>query len=311
MEKKVTRRIKNWRHYNEALVNRGSIRLWLPEDVSSVWYAAEKKGRGRGRPPVYSDACIELILTLRHAFRLPRRGAQGFVRGLLRLMQLELNVPNYSVLSRRAGALQIVLPTRRQLGETIDIALDSTGLKIYGEGEWKMRVHGKSKRRTWRKLHIAIDPTSHETLAVELTHSNAHDGQAVQSLLKGQQNIRGVYGDGAYSSQSNFEAIVETGARAFVPLPTGLGRSRGNTPGLAERDRLLDEIWDAGGKNSWKKSSGYHRRSLVETQMFRFKQIFGDKLVSRKRSNQKVEACLKMALLNRMTHLGMPTYGSA
>lgn len=310
MEKKVTRRINNWSQYNRALVNRGDITVWLPEDVSSVWYAEIKENRGRGRPAVYSDGCIELILTLRHLFRLPLRGAQGFIQGLLQLQQLELSVPDYSVLSKRAGTLQIALVTHHQPGEKINIALDSTGLKIYGEGEWKMRIHGKSKRRTWRKLHIAIDPATFETLAAELTHSNVHDGQIVESLLNAQQNIQGVYGDGAYHSTRNFEAIAKTGARAFIPLPTGSSRMRGNSPGVTERNRLHDEIWNAGGKNAWKKTSGYHRRSLVETQMFRIKQCLGDKLASRKQSNQVIEVRLKLAALNRMSRLGMPAYAS-
>ena len=108
---KVAYRVKNWKSYNRALINRGNLTLWISEDAIESWYAA-KKPQGRGRPFTYSDACIELALTLRTRFRLPLRSTQGFLDGLTQLMKLELKIPHYTQLSRRAGSLQIDI--RRQ-----------------------------------------------------------------------------------------------------------------------------------------------------------------------------------------------------
>ena len=104
----------------------------------------------RGAQFVYSDRTIEWMLTMRVLLRLPLRQTQGFIQSLLGLMRLALAVPDYSTLSRRQGPLAVVLPKKR-LDEPMHLVVDSTGLKVYGEGEWKARQHGWTKRRTWRK----------------------------------------------------------------------------------------------------------------------------------------------------------------
>ena len=311
MKGKVTRKIENWSAYNKALISRGNINLWLTPEVLANWNNPPKTGK-RGRPFLYSDDCVQLAFIVRAYFSLRLRQTEGFLKSLLERLDIGLSVLSYSQMSRRAATLNISLPTTHKPGEAIDIVIDSTGLKIYGEGEWKVKIHGKDKRRTWRKLHIAMNPANFEIVEVELTDSNVHDGQVLPRLLEGQEN-RGkkVYGDGAYGSKSNFEAIVKTGATAMIALSTGIARAKETSPGLIERNRLLDEIWDAGGKHAWKKTSGYHRRSLVETVMFRVKQILGPKLASRKWVNQVAEVRLKMHILNRLTQLGMPAYSSA
>lgn len=305
MSSKLTYRVRNWKQYNRALINRGNLTLWVSEEAIAGWYAPVQN-RGRGRSFTYSDSCIELALTLRTLFRFPLRSTQGFLEGLVKLMGLDLRVPHYSRLSRRAGSLQIALPRKEKSGK-LDLVIDSTGLKVYGEGEWKIRTHGKQKRRTWRKYHVAVDPETHEVVAQELTQSNFHDSKAVPALMTGLKNLGNVYGDGAYPTKKSLDAITGAGGHAIIPPRSGTSIVRKNpSPGEEQRNRLVRERRSAGGKKAWKKFSGYHRRSLVETHMFRLKTILGDKLHSRHLLNQKTEAVLMASILNKMTALGMP-----
>lgn len=305
MKRKLAYRLRNWSQYNRALINRGNLTLWVSEDAIAGWYAAGHH-QGRGRPFTYSDANIELALTLRTLFRFPLRATQGFLEGLVKLMGLDLKVPHYSRLSRRAGNLQVVLPRKEKSG-SLDLVIDSTGLKVYGEGEWKMRTHGKQRRRTWRKYHVAVDPHTHEVVAMELTAANVHDSKAVPALMEGLKNLGNVYGDGAYPTKDSLDAITAAGGHAVIPPRSGTCIEKKNpSPGEEQRNRLVRERRAEGGKKAWKKSSGYHRRSLVETHMLRLKTILGDKLHSRNLSIQKTEAALMAAILNKMTALGMP-----
>ena len=174
------------------------------------------------RPFVYSDECIQAALAIRFVYNLPLRATQGFLQGLAELTGLQgLDIPHYSSLSRRAAQLKIDITHKAKTCGPTDIVIDSTGLKIYGEGEWKMRIHGKSKRRTWRKLHIAMNPDNKQIVKVELTKATVHDDQATENLLNGLSGIDNVYADGAYISEKSFDAIVATGAKAKIPLRTG------------------------------------------------------------------------------------------
>jgi hypothetical protein len=170
-----------------------------------------------------------------------------------------------------------------------------------------MRIHGKAKRRTWRKLHVAVDPSSFETISIQLTDHSTHDDQVMSPLLKNQKNIGNVYGDGAYISTSCFDAIASAGGKPVIAIRTGTRLVlKDPTPGQKLRNDLVKDICRAGGREPWKKQSGYHRRSLVETHMYRFKTILGQRLSSRKFNNQVCEVKVKTLILNKMTALGMP-----
>ena len=145
--KKTICRVRNWFTYNQALVNRGSLTVWLSEDALSGWrYQGPTQ---RGGQFLYSDLAIETTLTLRTLFDLGLRQSQGLVRSLFVLMDLDLKAPSYSTLSRRQAALKVALPLR-STDDPIHLVVDSTGLKVYGEGEWTARQHGASTRRTRR-----------------------------------------------------------------------------------------------------------------------------------------------------------------
>ena len=308
MAKKIAYRVRNWKDYNRNLINRGNLTIWFSDDAIKSWYHKPQKSRKRGRSHIYSDTYIELALTLRSLFRLTLRATQGFLEGLISLLGLKLQVSHYSRLSRRAGDLNIQLTEFAKTSrKPTDIVIDSTGLKIYGEGEWKMRTHGKQKRRTWRKYHVAINPETHEVMAVELTEANVHDSNVLPDLLSAQKKVGKVYADGAYTFKKNFDAIAKSGGTPFIPVRCGTTLMKKNpSAGEELRNKLLQDIWEAGGRSEWKKTSGYHRRSLVETHMCRLKTIIGGMLRGRTMVNQKVEAAIMAKILNKMTALGMP-----
>lgn len=280
MAKKITYRIRNWKNYNRSLINRGNLTLWFSENAIKSWYQKPKHSNKRGRPRTYSNSYIELALTLRTLFHFPLRTS-------------DLNIQITS-LKKKGKALT-------------DLVIDSTGLKIFGEGEWKMRTHGKQKRRTWRKYHVSVDPDSHEVTAVELTEANVHDCTMLSTLLSAQKNIGNIYADGAYSFKQNFDAIADKGGKPFIPIRSGTYIVKeAPSKGEIARNQLLKAIWKTGGRSTWKKTSGYHRRSLVETHMFRLKTILGGILKGRKLETQTVEAKIMAKILNKMTSLGMP-----
>jgi hypothetical protein len=294
-------RIRNWRDYNSALVRRGSLTLWVEESVVGRWRDTAAPAR-RGRRRLYSDLAITCALTLREVYHLPLRSTQGLVRSVLRLLGTDLSAPHYSTLSRRAASLEVRLG---RLGTgPLHLAVDSTGLKLYGEGEWKVRLHGKEKRRTWRKLHLCIDHRTHEAVALEMTDKEVLDRRELPGLLHGVEGeVAEVLGDGAYDFRGCYKAIRGSGARSVIP------------PQVRARVRSGEEFCDRNaavlrgrevGRDEWKKEAGYHRRSLAETAMMRLKTIFSDKLKAREWRRQETELRVRCAVMNRMTSLGMP-----
>ena len=156
-------RVRNWSEYNAGLVKRGSLTLWINEDVIRAWQPAPAAKRKRGGQRRFSDSAIEALLTLRAVLHLPLRATQGFAQSILELLDVDLEVPCYTTLSRRGQNLAVALPTLAE--GPLHAVLDSTGLKVFGEGEWKVRQHGYSQRRTWRKLHLCVDEATGEPIA--------------------------------------------------------------------------------------------------------------------------------------------------
>jgi len=166
-----------------ALVQRGSLTLWFEESALSQWYVNERK-RKRGAPTRYSDWLIQMALMIREVFHLPLRSLEGFLRSIVQMLNLEgYSVPDYTTLCRRQKRLTVKIP-RLPRGKPVHIAVDSSGSKVYGEGEWKRRVHGAERRRVWRKLHIGVDCESRRVIACELTASFVTDAQVLADLLE-------------------------------------------------------------------------------------------------------------------------------
>lgn len=299
---KAVYRVRNWKQYNQALVKRGSLTLWFDEESISAWYA-EKDPNKLGHPTIYSDAAILCVLTLKAVFHLRLRQAEGFVGSLLELLKLELSVPDYSTLSRRAKTLDVPLGNRVREDEPLHLVVDSTGLKVFGDGEWKVRQHGYQKRRTWRKLHLGVNEKTGEVVAQVLTGRDVTDDTMLRPLLNQVDEVLSqVTTDGAYDSSDCYSAILARGALPVIP-PDKTARDWGSEGARDQTVRRVNEI----GRAAWKQESDYHRRSLAETAMFRMKTIFGAHLSSRVMECQQTEAAIRCRALNRMTHLGMPS----
>jgi len=303
--KKTTYKVRNWSAYNQGLIERGSLTIWITPEVLAAW--KDKRPAQRGGQFEYSELAIEALLTLKHLLRLPYRATQGFAVSLFSLMELTLEVPDYSTICRRAKCLKVDLPKSSQAAR--HIVIDSTGLKVYGEGEWQVRKHGHSKRRTWRKLHLAINVETQEIVAERLTSNSVDDATAgVEMLQCLAQPPEFVAADGAYDKRK-FYAECQTQQIDKIVVPPQRNAKiwqHGNSSNPPHpRDENLRYI-RRHGRKKWKSDSNYHQRSLAETAMFRFKTIFGSQLNARSDEQQQTEVAIKCAILNRFTALGLP-----
>lgn len=307
IKEKAKYRITNWSSYNKSLVSRGDITLWIEESVLEQWHYSGRDERG-GKIE-YSDKCIECLLCLKSVFRMAYRQLEGFANSIIHLMGFEVKSPCYTQICRRAKDLEIDLDIPVQKAP-LYIVIDSTGLKVYGEGEWKARKHGVSKRRTWRKLHLGVDEKTGIIHAQVLTKNGKGDGDAQQAedLLKQVKSpIDRFSGDGAYDTFLLWEFLKKEGIEGIIPPQENAlyWVDEFNKLLDLDRNRILQKI-DELGRKEWKIQSGYHRRSLSETAMMRFKTIFGAELYSRIFEKQKTEAAIKSKCLNKMTGTGMP-----
>lgn len=305
---KASYRVSNWAAYNESLIQRGSVTVWISDEVIDEWRPTPSGRRQRGGQQEYSDRAIECLLTLRAVFKLPYRQTEGFGRSMMALLGVKVSVPDYTTLCKRSADLAVDLSPRQVQGAK-HVVVDSTGLKVYGEGEWKVRQHGYSKRRTWRKLPLSVNEATQSLEAVVLTEAGVDDAEAGGQLLAETAGpIEQVSGDGGYDKRKFYEAAMERGVERITVPPQRNARiwQHGNSPKPPlPRDQNLRRIRRVGRKR-WKQETGYHRRSLAETAVFRFKIIFGNTLSARTLPRQITEARIKGAALNRMTQLGLP-----
>lgn len=309
-KKKDKYRIRNWRQYNQSLVNRGSITFWFDEAAIAKWYSVERPNKP-GRPETYSDDAIRCGLLIKAVFRTTLRFLQGFIGSIIKILGLDLVCPHYSVFSRRAKGLQIPLRRLLKPGEKLNVVFDSTGLKVFGEGEWKVRKHGYSKRRTWRKVHVGMCVDSGQVVVSAMTSNNVSDNEVMVHMLGALKDVPlgDVLGDGAYDTVDCREAVHDLGGKPVIPPDKNAKeQKKGRIPALKERDEAIRRIQELGdeGRSLWKKEVGYHRRSRVETLMFRYKTMLGERLTARRGWTQATEVSIKLDALNRMTELGMP-----
>jgi len=222
-------------------------------------------------------------------------------------MGLELPVPDYSTMSRRQARLTVSLPPAHR-SSARHVVVDSTGLKVYGAGEWHAGKYRRAGRRVWRKLHLGVDETTREILAADVTESRVHDSRRLHALLTQiPGTIAQVSGDRGYDTRAAYEAVLDCRSLTTIVPRRNARISEGNDPPAwrLARDATLRAI-EVQGRYGWRTSSGCTRQSLAENAMFRFKTVFGGKLWARIFDNQRVEAAIKCAVLNQMTGLGMP-----
>ena len=299
---KPTYKTTNWHAYNQALRQRGSLTVWF--DPLMQWEAVPS-GR-RGRQQAYSDAAIQACLTIKVLFGLPLRQTTGFVASLLELSGLGWAVPDFSTLSRRQKTLEVVIPFRGSKGP-LHLLVDSTGIKVEGEGEWHTRKHGGSKRRVWRKIHLGIDEETLEIRAVEVTSSNVGDAPMLPDLLAqipADEEIATITAGGAYDTRACHDAIAARSAAAVIPPRRNARPWKPDTAGARARNESLRASKHF-GRALWRNWSGYHRRSRVETKMNCVKQL-GLRLMSRDFDRQVAEVQIRAAVMNRFTALGIP-----
>lgn len=295
-------KITNWNVYNKALVNRGSLTFWLDESTIQAWYD-EPKTSSRGRPQRYSELAISTVLMLKRVFRLTLRAVQGFIDSIFILMKLPLRCPDYSCVSRRAKSVSIPFksPTR---GEIAHLVIDSTGLKVFGEGEWKVKKHGQEKRRVWRKLHLAVDASTHEVICADLSLNNVTDAEAFTGLIhQTHRKIRVASADGAYDTRRCHDELRRKKIKTLIPPRTRAGYWSAE---YADRNQAVARQRLTGSNAYWKWHTAYNRRSVAETAMYRVKQLFGGHLTLRDHDAQVGEAMAMIRALNKMTRAGMP-----
>jgi hypothetical protein len=251
-------RTTNWKTYNEALKSRGSLLIWLDPDMR--WHGQPNGKRGRNQ--TFSDQAIQFCLSMKCLFNLPLRQAMGMTQSLLPLAGLDWPVPDYSTVSRRQKTLQVAIgavPTTTGL----HLLVDSTGIKMLVEGEWKTKKHGAEYRRQWRKGHLGIDASTLEIRAMEVTDNSIGDAPVLPALLDQipvEEKIASVSGDGAYDTKDCHEAIASRSAHAVIPTRKNAKPWKANRCGADGRNDILYATRKL-GRAIWKKWSGYHRRS--------------------------------------------------
>ena len=304
---KVRRRITNWPVYEASLRRRGDLTFWLDEAASSGWSAPRRTTRGG--QPLYSDVAIELVLTLRLVFHLALRQAEGFARSALRLLELDLCVPDHTTLSRRGRGFARRQPRAARHDGAVHVVLDSTGLQVFGQGEWDAEKHGRTPRQ-WRKLHLAIDAETGEIVAHVLTDKDVGDITAVPGLLATVEGlIASLIADGAYDGASVYKAAStrqhDPPPDIVIPPRASSGVNADDAGTSTARDRHVRNIAEK-GRMAWQKATDYGRRSLVETAIGRYKHIIGPKLRARSSDSQEGEVAVAVQVLNRMIRIAKP-----
>jgi len=258
-------RVINWPSYEAGLRRRGDLLLWLDQDVIAGW-AAPRRSTPGGQPR-YSDLAIELVLTLRLVSDLALRQAEGFAQSVLALLGLELRVPDHTTLSRRGRSFARRQPHVLAGGDPMHLVLDSTGLELFGQGEWCAAMLGRTRRR-WLKLHLGVDAATGQIAAHRLTDGHADDAAQVPDLLR---------------------------------QPEGTANPDRQSP----RDRHIQLVAER-GRMAWQRMTGYGRRNVVEATMARYKGLIGPKLRARRRDGQVGEVALGVQVLNRMMREAKP-----
>jgi hypothetical protein len=257
---KTAFRVQNWREYEQSLRARGDITLWITPEAIVAW-RAPMTGK-RGAQPIYADIAIETAIALRLLFHLPLRQTEGFLDSVLRLMGLTLPCPDHTTLSRRNATVAIRRQVDRALQGAVDVIVDSTELKVYGQGEWYSQKHGEKKVKRWKKLHVGVDDRG-QIVASTMTESNEQDPSQVPELLNQiDEEIGRFIGDGIYDQQPVYAAVEDhwPGAQVIVPPRQVAAPSRTAATSPTQRDQHIAVI-ERDSRFTWKRTSGYYSGS--------------------------------------------------
>ncbi len=298
---KMSFKVRNWPAYEAGLRRRGSLSLWIEDAALESWQTTRPGGQAR-----YIDAAIQTSMMLRIVFKLALRQTEGLMTPVFTLMGLTLSAPDHSTVSRRAVILPVIQPASVPHGP-LHVLIDSTGLQVYGAGQWLEAKHGAKSRRTWRKLHLAADAASGMIVAQTLTDQDADDPSQVGPLLDQIDDpIVQVTADGAYDGAPTYQTIAAHVDSIEVVIPSRSMAVISGEPDLpTRRDRYLAMIAEQ-GRLAWQAATGYGQRSLVETTMGRYKALIGPRLRARGFAAQQTEAAIGVAVLNQMLAAGRP-----
>jgi hypothetical protein len=262
---KMKFRVKNWAEYDAGLRRRGSLTLWVTAEVLNSWQAPRRTTPGGQYS--YSELAIETSMMLRLAFHLALRQTEGLMASIFGLLGVPLSTPDHSTLSRRARKMASISKSRRLLDGPVHLLIDSTGLKVFGAGEWLQERHGTRARRTWKKLHLAVDADTGMVMASTLTGSDVGDPSQVTPLLDQiETKIASVTADGAYDGMPSYDVVAARSEDIRVIIPPHatavLSADAGRNP--SQRDQHILSI-AARGRLGWQKEADYGRRALAET----------------------------------------------
>lgn len=299
---------RNWSEYNKSMKRRGDITIWLSPDVIDEWTIHDRQYVGDGAPQLYSDMAIMTAHEIRQVFRLPLRQCEGFVNALFKMMGIELRCPSFSTLSKRLRTLGLKQPhyrfSHRESTHIKMIAIDSSGLKCYGQDEWVQEKYGEiSEKRDWRKLHVSVDQYNIIQTS-ELTHRKTHDVAVIDPLLEPlPNNVKQVTADTAYDSNDVYASLSDVFPNVDVVIPPRNG-SIDHKNNHWMRNRNLREI-QCYGRMRWQSSRKYGNRNQAEIAIGRYKRILGNRLHARELTRQQQETLIGCSILNKMMSLSL------
>ena len=294
-------RVKNWPAYDIALKDRGDITIWFDKESICAWNAPPS-GRPGGQRK-YSDLAIAAPADRSMVSPRAERQTGSVVGAQHGLRGLDRQTDDHTTLSRRHRS--VVVPHLHSGHQgPLHLVIDSTGLKIFGDGEWQAhKYRTSSRRRSWRKLHLAIDGDGY-IIASALSDRIVTDASVGISIL---EQIEGTIGrftaDGAYDSRPMYDALAAAGASGIriviPPKKTAIVDSRAKGT-WCQRNDAIERIGKV-GRRQWRKESGAHQQAHAENGMYRYKRIIGDRLRAKGRDSQKTEALIAVNIINRMT----------
>jgi hypothetical protein len=300
VKNKVTR---DWSKYNAALVNRGCLTIFVSKDFAREWYVNYDANtpRKRGGQPKYTEKAITALLSLRFVFKQPLRSMEGFAKSLVSMMKLDIEVPDYSTLSLKINDMNIRLPLLTKSNAGHVVSLDSTGLKIHGQGEWNRKKHKQKDRREWVKMHLAIDNESMQILAVESTADDVHDCEVFDTLIDSIPNqIDKALADGAYGTVGAYKKCNKRNIELVaLPKSSDVVYEKATDQHLLDRNKQV-AYFQENGIYAWANKNDYWQRNRAETTMSRYVTTFTDRLASRNLQSQKNEITLKCHILNAL-----------
>jgi hypothetical protein len=310
IRKQQNYKVKNWPYYNLSLKKRGSLEVWISDEIEELWYEKDIINDGTGKPKKYTEKSIELSYSLKLAFKQPLRQTEGFINSIFKMAGFEAKCPDYSTLSRRCATLDLKIPkykkieVERETGKERIITLDSTGLKQYGKDEWHQEKHKVKPRRSWKKLHLIVDD-NHIIQGVELTEKSVHDSEVISDLLNQVEGTGDRYvADGAYDTKEVYEEIEKQKENAKIVISPRENAVLSDE-WHRERNKTLNII-NKHGYKGWYKMRKYGLQNYAELSMQRYKKIIGPRMHSRDLLRQKNEAVIATSILNKFATLGMP-----